>query len=284
MSSLKAIIRKLDELPPMPEVGIKISKLTADPDTDIEEVLQLIDKDQSLTAKLLRLCNSPFYGLSNRVESVRQAVVLLGFKTLSSIVVTSCSSFYFKNDANGYGVSSMDLWRHSVATAIACQIIAKKFAPEKVGMIYTAGLLHDIGKVVLNDFVGDELPKILELVDGGKSFIEAETEVLGMHHGMIAGKLARKWKFPEELVEALKYHHEPQYAVYDKELCELVHLGNIITNTLGVGTGIDSFANTIDEELQKKYPLSEAEIQDIIVETQMRVEEAEQFIQESIEV
>jgi putative nucleotidyltransferase with HDIG domain len=278
MSNLKQIINQIDELPPLPDVALKLVKLTASLDTDISEIIRLVEKDQSITAKVLRMCNSSFYGLSQRVFSVQQAVVLLGYNTLYKIVLTVATSNFFKNGASGYGLTQQELWRHSVATAIASETLAQKFDRQKAQNAYVGGLLHDIGKVLISMYIQEDIQKILDLTEQGKTFIEAEQEILGMDHAMIAGKLARKWKFPEPLVESVKYHHEPHLAVSDKDLCAFTHLGNVVTGTIGIGIGVDSFKNAVSEQVTKTYPLDEAELEEIVLITQQRVQEAEDFI------
>ncbi len=282
MSKLKKILGQVEDLPALPDIAMKLIQLASNMDTEISEIIEVIEKDPSLTAKLLKLCNSSYYGLSKRIGSVQQAVVLLGYSTLYKIALTVSSSIYFKRGASGYGLSHEDLWKHSVGTAIASETIAHKYNRPKAQNAYTAGLLHDIGKVVLSEFVSDDIDRILTLVENKRSFTEAETEILGMDHAMIAGKLARRWKFPEALVEALKYHHEPHLAVADKELCAFTHMGNVITNTIGQGIGVDSFMNLISEEVEKMLPMDEAELEEIALITQQRVAEAESFILEAM--
>ena len=282
MNNLKYIIDQIDELPPLPDIAFKLVKLTASLDTDISEIIQLVEQDQAITIKVLKMCNSSFYGFSQRVSSVQQAVVLLGYNTLYKIVLTVATSDFFKQGAAGYGLTTQDLWRHSVATAIASETLAQKFDRQKAQTAYVSGLIHDIGKVLISSYIQEDIKKILDLTQTGKTFIEAENEVLGMDHAMIAGKLVRKWKFPEPLVEAVKYHHEPQLAVSDKELCAFTHLGNAVAGTIGIGIGIDSFKNSVSDHVLKTYPLDEAELEEIVLITQQRVVEAEEFIKQAM--
>lgn len=282
MKSIKAILKKIEDLPPMPAIASKLMRLTSDMDTNIETLIDHIERDQALTAKMLRLCNSSYYGMPRRIASIRQAVVLLGFNTIFKLVITSSSSLHFSRGAKGYGLSAQELWRHSVGTALSCEILARKFRFEKTDAAYTAGLLHDLGKVVLTEFVQEELEKIIEAVHAGRSFLEAEREILGMDHAQIGGKLARLWKFPEEMIEAIKYHHEPHLATAGKDLATFTHLANVVSQTIGIGNSVDSFYNRISEKVLKKYPLGQQDVSEIIETTVIRVEEAEEFIRETI--
>jgi putative nucleotidyltransferase with HDIG domain len=225
MPSIRELIRNIDQLPAMPSVITELIELTSNPDSNLDEVLTLVEKDQALTAKLLKLCNSSYYGLSKQVSSLRNAVVLLGFKAVYKMVIAVGTSVFFKKDCTGYGLTGMEMWRHSLGCAISAETVANSFAPDKAQPAYTAGLLHDIGKLVLTQHVENELDKILKLVESGKTFIEAEQEIIGMDHGLIGGKLARQWKFPDHLVESIKYHHEPNLAGSDKDLVAFTHIG-----------------------------------------------------------
>lgn len=276
------MIQNIDQLPSMPSVVTELIELTANPDSDLDVVLSLIEKDQALTAKLLRLCNSSYYGLSKQVSTLRSVVVLLGFKTVYKMVVALGTSVFFKKDCPGYGLSGLDLWRHSVGAAISAELVARRCNPKKAQPAYTAGLLHDIGKLVLAQYVDEGIEKILTLVEQGHTFIEAEQEVVGMDHGLIGGKLARQWKFPEGLVEAIKYHHEPALARSDPDLVAFTHVGNVISNSICVSNAIDSFSNAADAKTFKKYQLDAHAIDSISQKARQMADEAEATIIELV--
>ncbi len=278
MPTIRELIKNIDQLPSMPSVVTELIELTANPDSDLDDVLSLIEKDQSLTAKLLKLCNSSYYGLSKQVSNLRSAVVLLGFKTVYKMVVAVGTAVFFKKDCPGYGLSGIDLWRHSVGAAISAELVARKCNPEKAQPAYTAGLLHDIGKLVLAQYVDDGIDSILRLVEQGRTFIEAEQEVIGMDHGLIGGKLARQWKFPEPLVEAIKYHHEPGLASSDVDLAAFTHIGNVISNSICMSNAIDCFSNAADARTFRNYGLDARTLDDITQKARHLVEEAESTV------
>jgi putative nucleotidyltransferase with HDIG domain len=278
MPSIRELIKKIDSLPSMPSVITELIELTSNPDSDMDEILSLIEKDQSLTAKLLRLCNSSYYGLSQEVSTLRNAVVLLGFKAVYKMVIALGTSVFFKKDTEGYGLSGLDMFRHSVSSAIAAETIANRFDRDKAQSAYTAGLLHDIGKLVLAEYVQNDLERILELVEQGRSFVEAEQETIGMDHGLVGGKLARLWRFPDCLVEAIKYHHDPHLASTHKELVAFAHIGNVISNSIFSGNGVDSFANAIDPKVFRTYHLDNGALESVMESTLQQAQDAESLI------
>ncbi len=278
MPTIRELIKKIDELPSMPSVITQLIELTSDPDSDIDEIIGLIEKDQSLTAKLLKLCNSSYYGLSRQVSSLRSAVVLLGFKTVYKMVVALGTAVFFKRDVPGYGLSGMDMWRHSLGAAIGAELVAARVNREKTQAAYTAGLLHDVGKLVLTHYVDHELDRILAHVEKGHTFIEAEQEVIGMDHGLIGGRLARQWKFPDPLVEAIKYHHQPQLASSDPELTAFAHIGNVVSNSIVVSNAVDSFSNAADGKAMRACRIDATTMQEIGEQVRAGVEEAEATI------
>jgi putative nucleotidyltransferase with HDIG domain len=283
MQSIRELIRNIDQLPSMPSVITELIELTSNPDADLDEILALIEKDQALTAKLLKLCNSSYYGLSRQVSSLRNAVVLLGFKTVYKMVIALGTSVFFKKENKGYGLSGIEMWRHSLGSAIAAEIVANGFSPEKAPAAYTAGLFHDIGKLVLSEYVENELDSILKLVESGKTFIEAEQEIIGMDHGLIGGKLARQWKLPNQLVEAIKYHHEPHLATSDKDLTAFTHIGNIVSNAICMGLGVDSFSNSLSQKVFKEYKLDISAMEDIMQVAAKQIQDAEALITNLVE-
>jgi putative nucleotidyltransferase with HDIG domain len=283
MPSIRELIRNIDQLPSMPSVITELIELTSNPDANLDGILDLIEKDQALTAKLLKLCNSSYYGLSKQVSTLRNAVVLLGFKTVYKMVIALGTSVFFRKDAKGYGLSGIDMWRHSLGCAISAEIVANGFAPDKAPAAYTAGLLHDIGKLVLSEYVENELESILRLVESGKTFIEAEQEIIGMDHGLIGGKLARQWKFPNHLIEAIKYHHEPHLASSDEDLVAFTHIGNITSNAICAGLGVDSFSNSLSQKVFKRYKLDESAMEDIMQIAAKQIQDAETLISNLVE-
>lgn len=224
----ESVLFNMKGLPPFPETALKAIKIIKDPNSSVQDLVEVIQYDQNITANVLRFANSAYYGLKSKVKSLKQAVALLGTDAIMDMLFISGSLSYFHDDLTGYGIKGEDLLNHSISTALMCRILAEKAGmKENATSVFTAGLLHDIGKVVLNSFVKDKYEEIENLVSGGnRSFLVAEREILGMDHAEVGGKVAEKWGLPEEIVAPVSLHHIPEEAAKDDMLTPIVFLAN----------------------------------------------------------
>jgi putative nucleotidyltransferase with HDIG domain len=242
---LDSLIKQIEELPPLPDIVAKLLRLSRDPDVSTRELVDLIKHDPALTTKVLRLCNSSYYGLPRKINSIQESLVYIGTDTLVNFVLAGCLSTFYQQAQEGYGLEKGELWRHSVGCAIASSRIAAKDDPDAGGEAFTAGLLHDIGKIILNTFVGEEIEAILHKVENERlSFEHAERLVLGFSHTEAGARLAQHWNLPESLIDAIAHHQDPVNATVDKKLVAQVHLGNILCISFGIGVGNDGMAYT----------------------------------------
>lgn len=245
MIDLEKMISKIDDIPPLPDIVVKLLHASRDPNVSVRAMVELIKHDPALTIKVLRLCNSSYYGLPRKINSLQEALVYIGTDTLVNFVLAGCLSSFYQQAQGGYGLEKGELWRHSVGCAIASQRIAQHNNEDSTGQSFTAGLLHDLGKILLNEFVHQELQSILELVQREQlSFSEAETKVLGFCQNDAGSHLARHWNLPEPLIEAIAYHQDPTRAKVAPRLVSQVHLGNILCISFGIGVGTDGLAYT----------------------------------------
>jgi HD-like signal output (HDOD) protein len=245
MIKLDSLVRKIEDLPPLPDIVVKLLHASRDPNVSTREMVELIKHDPALTIKVLRLCNSSYYGLPRKINSIQEALVYIGVDTLVNFVLAGCLSSFYTQAQNGYGLAKGELWRHSVGCAIASQRIATLHNDDGRGETFTAGLLHDIGKIILHTHVGSEIDNILALVNNERiSFGEAEKQVLGFSQTDAGAELARHWNLPEPLIEAIAYHQQPDRAKVATKLVAQVHLGNILCISFGIGVGADGLAYT----------------------------------------
>jgi putative nucleotidyltransferase with HDIG domain len=240
---LDKLINRVDVLPPNFHIAVKVAKMMDDFNVNIHELSQTIGMDQSLTTQLLKLCNSAQYGFSRKIVSVNDAIARLGFKTLKSLVFVVLSKGSFNKPLQGYDLAEGELWRNSVSCAVYSKYLAELSGYKDPELAFTAGLLRDIGKLVLHQYVKEEYNNILKKVNKENiSFAEAEEKVLGYNHTQVGAKVAAKWNFPKVLEDTILYHHSPEAAkdsCEDYELLNIVHIADAMTFMLGVGLGND---------------------------------------------
>ena len=207
---LKPILESIDKLPPFPEIARKILELSSDDDVNFKDIIDVIKYDEAITFNCLKLCNSSYYGLSVKTFTVDQAVIKLGLKNIQMIALASANELSdYSNAQEGYGYGAGELWRHSVTTAIISKLLVKRISVKEDSILFTSALLHDIGKIVLNNYVGKDMVNLIELAIREKiSLVEAERAVFGIDHAELGGIVAENWKFPSLLSNSIKNHHK----------------------------------------------------------------------------
>jgi putative nucleotidyltransferase with HDIG domain len=233
---VQQIFATVTELPSMPASGIRMLKLLENPEASVDEIEDILRQDPGLTANVLKLANSAYFGIPTRVGSPRQAVILLGLRRLVQLVIASCVSAVMGRPVPGYDLTAGDLWRHSIAVAIAAEALVKNKRVGGVEDVFTAALLHDAGKIVLGRFVQEELPDIKRITAGGAPLVLAENMVLGTDHAQIGAKIMEAWAFPIDVVRAVRWHHDPEAADGSQILIDIVHLADLMCRkNAGIG-------------------------------------------------
>ncbi|MGE5422528.1 MAG: HDOD domain-containing protein [Ignavibacteriales bacterium] len=245
--SLDKIVSEVNDLPALPHVTYQVIKLVDDPESTAEDINNVVIQDQSLTARVLRLANSAHYGFPRRISTVTEATVLLGFNTIKGIVMAASVNEMMVKEITGYALAPGELWRHSQAAAIASRYIARQVKFPQPDVAYIGGLLHDIGKVVLNHHVKGVYHEVVELTNTGLPFLDAEREILGFTHPEVGSRVAEKWNLPKDLVQAIAHHHAPQDAVGNEKITSIVHIADAMCLMMGIGIGMDGLSYNISE-------------------------------------
>ena len=241
------IMKSLDALPPMHEVVTKAQEIMADPNSDIEDLAVIIETDQSIVVRILKLINSAYYGLGREISSIRQACSLLGFRTLQEIIITVGVSNVLGRKLKGYEFDSGELWLHSIATGFCSRILAERKNNELVNDAYTGGLLHDVGKIILDQYVLEKKDAFKDfLKDETRMVLDAEKFILGFDHGEIASDVCRKWNIPENVIRAIQYHHYPSLSE-GSELAHIVHTADYLVRLSGLGYEDDDLMCELEE-------------------------------------
>lgn len=206
--ALERIISRVKQLPALPEVAGRLMELLGDPGSSIEEVNALISRDPALTATIIKLVNSSYYGLRKQVASLSRALSLLGFRTVKNIVLTAAATGLFETSETSDLFHARDFARHSVAQAVVCRYLARYSGCCDPETAFAAGLLHDIGKLLTDIAFHDRYSQIAGLARRENiTYYEAETEVWELDHAAIGALLAKYWHFPPLLCDAIRHHH-----------------------------------------------------------------------------
>ena len=222
------IIQKVSKFPNMPQAGIKLRTLLTEDDVSTDEIEKILRHDPGLAANVLRLANSAYFGLPTRVSNLKHAVVLLGVKRFAQIAVGACMNKTMDSAIEGYRLSPGELWLHSIAVATTAEALAKNRKLPETSDFFTPALMHDLGKLVLGEFVKAELPKIKNLVAKGVPLIIAEKDALGTDHAEIGALILSRWRFPGDLINAVRWHHYPEGLENSNLHPEIVYLANLM--------------------------------------------------------
>jgi putative nucleotidyltransferase with HDIG domain len=230
-AGLLDLVNRTLELPTLPEVLLRLNEVMANPGSSVDDVARVISTDPAVATNILRLVNSAYYGLRIRVATVSLAVSVMGFQMTSKIALKAAVFSRFAKRGTGDGHFDPEaFWRHSIFTAVAARTIGReseRFAQADHEDLYTCGLLHDIGKILLYEKVPDRYAQVLaQAARTGRPEVEVEREALGFGHAEAGSVLAIKWSLPEDLAIAIRYHHAPGRDTYHRSLSHLIHLAD----------------------------------------------------------
>jgi len=235
----KNITSLIKSFPSMPGAAVKLLVLMDDPDINVSQIEAILGQDPGLTANVLKLANSAYFGMPSKVGSIKQAVVLLGLKRLMQIVIASCVSAIIDKPVAGYDLPPGELWHHSIGVSVAAEGLMKELNIEAAEEIFTAALLHDVGKLVVGEFIDNDIKKIEAAISQGISFEAAENMVLGTNHADIGAEILTQWSLPSVIVNAVRWHHSPESADGAGMMLDIIHVANVLCLMIGVGVGRD---------------------------------------------
>ena len=233
---LQRIITTTRDLPAMPQVASKVLELSSDPNTSARQLQQVIADDQAMTARILKIANSAMYSCSRKIKTLTEAIVMLGFNSIRSLVVTSAARNLYNTKSSVTGLKERLLWEHSIGCAFACRLLVEPRLPGLTEEAFLAGLLHDIGKLVLNMRVPSEFDEVVQVVyNENRDFAPTERDLLGFDHAHVGALLVNKWKFSPVLEYVILNHHNPAALSPEEPLLLYLELGNRLAHKLGIG-------------------------------------------------
>ncbi len=279
MKKIDRIIEEIDRLKPVSHIGEKIMEVTSNPDSSLSDLVDIVKYDQGMTANLLRICNSAYFGLAKEIASIKQAVAYLGIDKVASLAIMGNSSDNFREAQEGYDLNEGELWRYSVSSALISQDLAEKKHLNNISLIFTSALVKDIGKVILNTYVKDSFEAInMAVQNKGLTFIDAEKEVIGIDHAELGARVAEYWNFSPAMVNIIRNHHHPENASDEDLAIPIVHLADCICMMMGRGVGSDGLAYRYYQDAVDRLNFSDIDLQETMVGFTEKFEDIEELI------
>jgi putative nucleotidyltransferase with HDIG domain len=276
--TLEEIVNGVNSLPSLPGVALQVIRITDDPYSTVRELNEAILQDQTITAQVLRLSNSAYYGYPRRIATVSEAIGILGFTTIRDLVMAASVHNILSREVKGYQIATGDIWRHSITCAMTSRAIARRVRYPEADRTFIAGLMHDIGKVVLNIYVADAYNEIIRRMKEERlPFAAVEEEVLGFTHAAVGARVAERWNLHPDHVEAIACHHTPLDAKQNPKLAAIVHIADAVCMTMGIGLGGDGLYYPFVGEVLGIFGLSEQDMERIMSELAELMGDAHMF-------
>jgi putative nucleotidyltransferase with HDIG domain len=278
---VRGTLHSIKNLQTQPAVIARITRMLQNPATNADELGAAIRTDQGLAARVLKLVNSAFYGFPGKIGSISHAVVLLGFSTVKNIVLTASVLDIFKTNS-GEVLNARGVWKHSLACGVSAQCLARAVGYEFHEECFVAGLLHDIGKVVLFQLAPDDFARVAECASKTKTlFYESECKILGINHQEIGGMLIEQWRLPSKILSAVSLHHNPPPPGDDDSvLTSIVHCADIFARALGYGSGGDRKIPMMSDKAWESLKLDDVNLERLFDNIENEWEKAEVYVQQ----
>lgn len=236
----EVIVESLDQIKPIPQVALKLLRMTSEPDYDIDSVTQEIRQDQVISARIMKLVNSAMFATRRSIDSLDHALVYLGREMLVKLILSAAMDGFYGQSEMGYSLCKGGLFHHATGCAHVAEALARKTGKVEPGIAYTAGLLHDIGKVVLDQYVGNTYPLFYrKVIDENLSALATEHQLFGVDHTHIGQLLATRWTFPPSLIDIIRHHHHPEGAKRHSMLGRIVYLADLLMSRFNIGLELE---------------------------------------------
>ncbi|HVT13323.1 MAG TPA: HDOD domain-containing protein [Fimbriimonadaceae bacterium] len=261
--TLDEVVDKTPDLPALPAATLAVMRESQTTTATAHSVARYLSQDQALTARVLRLANSAFYGMQRRIASPDEAVIVLGMRAVRNLAMIASTYHWMDKPLNGYSLRPHEFWEHSLSAAVAAQVLAQNVAPATADLGFTCGLLHDLGKVALSAWLENRACAIstvaakLDLTTD-----QAEMRVLGFDHQQVGARLAEKWNLPSVIVDAIGHHHHPSELDPDSQMVDIIHLADYVASTSELTTyGGDGLRFSLDHDALERLCIDEGELE-----------------------
>lgn len=265
--ALETLFQRLSELSSLPSIALRIIEAAVDEHTDAEDLRQLIERDPALAARIIRIVNSSFYGLRQEVADLRSAISLLGTKQIRNVAITVFVSRQFTPTSNKDSLDRNQLWNHSMAVGAVARLFAKTLKNAEPDEAYLAGLLHDMGLLIVDQHLARHVPRIRTTMSEGASLHEAVEQILTFDPSQLGAYVAWRSKFPSRLVSSIEYHLKPDaYQGDDRQLTDLVAMADYIATRNGTGVLAESQPVHLSATVYERLQLSEERLESLAAE------------------
>ena len=278
-------IKGIDNLPTLPTIASEVVAAAQDPDSSVDQIGKVIEKDPPLTAKVLKVANSPMYGLRKEITSIRHALVIMGLKEVENLVLSVSVFNTFPEEPGKASFDREAFWEHSMACSDIAKILAAKLGLRFDGKEFVAGLVHDIGKILFDEYFHEEFSSVLERTTKEDiPMIEAERAVLGVTHCEVGAFLANRWNIPPPIEEAIRFHHAIEEASIEPVLTAIIHLANVMAKVKGIGFCHGSMVFSLEDDpawsilTEIKPELAELDIERFTFELDDEVEKVKELV------
>jgi putative nucleotidyltransferase with HDIG domain len=279
MIDIASIIKGIDKLEPIPQVTQKVMAVVNDPLSSATDLADIIQYDPALTANILKVCNSAFFGLTKRIDSIHQAVAYLGMDQVVGMAMLNLGTENLKQAQKGYDLREGELWKYSVLSAFMAREIASNKNQKDKHLIFTAALLKDIGKAVLSEYVGNYFDDIEKAIaDRNITFRDAEKLIIGIDHAAVGAMVAEKWNFSGRMVDIIRNHHlGAGWPEHDIELA-MVYVADTLCMIMGIGVGSDGLAYRFHPRVVRELHLNDIDLQMLMASFGEKLHELEDLL------
>ena len=254
-TSPRDLLKGYVEVSSLPTIHLRLEEAINNPKKSMSDIAKVIREDPGLTARLLRIVNSAFYNFPSKVETISQAVTIVGTQQLSALALATSVMKMFKGIQSNL-VSMDSFWRHSIACGLAARVLATMRRDNNAERFFVAGMLHDIGRLILYTKLTDRSQEILHRARNAPMLLyEAEREALGFNHAVVGGLLLQTWKLPTSLEEIVMYHHNPTSATRFPMETAIVHISDIIVHAMDLGSSAETYVPPLDPSAWEKLGL-----------------------------
>ncbi|MBD3393208.1 MAG: HDOD domain-containing protein [Chitinivibrionales bacterium] len=270
-ADIRETLERIEHLPTLPVVAQQVLTLLADRRSNMNQVAAVIARDQAISARVIRLVNSAFYGLRTSVSSIQHAIVILGLNSVKNLVLGVSVVTTFEDTARTSIFDREQFWMHTFATALGARRIAQELKRAEPEDYFLAGLLHDMGILAMDQFLHDTFVEILETtVDGENDLLAAEQQVLGTGHGDVGAFLGTKWRVPRFLIDTMRYHHTPERLPVESKVSRdkvaVVHAADARSREAGIGTFVENFMVSYHDATLQSLGIGESRLKEMFEE------------------